>query len=559
MTASGDRAGSSPSARIRNACTVVVLRDRAAGVEVLMLRRAHDAAFLGGAYVFPGGAVDAGDADARVLARLQGSSGAEADARLDLAQGGLTYWATGVRECFEETGILLARDAACQPVAIDRQRELGAMRRALHDGTMAFADFLEQAQLGIRTDDLVYVDHWITPPGRSRRFDTRFFWARLPAGQVESPDEVEAAGLEWIAPSDALARAESGSIELPNATRQMLRELARWPDVQSALQDGRGRGPIEVKRPVVAQGARGPVIFRNGDTAYAEIRWSDPDETTATTYDLEPGKPKRLDRHVVRIIAPNPGNMTGPGTNSYLVGHAEVAVIDPGPCIDSHIDAIVHAGAGRIRWILCTHTHPDHSPAAARLKAITGAQLIGATAPADARQDATFLPDVIAQDEAIYAVGDLTLRALHTPGHASNHYCYLLEQTGMLFSGDHVMQGSTVVINPPDGDMRAYLHSLQTLFQHSIAIIAPGHGYLIGKPAVEIRRLIEHRMQRERRVLDALAHRGEATIDELLPAVYPDVPIERHRAAARSLLAHLLKLVAEGRVRAIGHGYSLAI
>lgn len=257
------------------------------------------------------------------------------------------------------------------------------------------------------------------------------------------------------------------------------------------------------------------------------------------------------------MIAPNPGVMTGPGTNTYLVGDHQLAVIDPGPAIESHLAAILSAGAGRIRWILCTHTHRDHSPAAAALKAATGAQVIGSPAPADTRQDDTFQLDVVARDRASYALGGATLRALHTPGHASNHFCYLLEETRMLFSGDHVMQGSTVIINPPDGDMRAYLASLEALLELDIAIIAPGHGYLIGDPHDEMRRLIDHRKRREEKVLQGLKQTGTATIEDLLPIVYADAPIERHRAAARSLHAHLLKLVADGRVREANGMYGI--
>jgi glyoxylase-like metal-dependent hydrolase (beta-lactamase superfamily II) len=149
------------------------------------------------------------------------------------------------------------------------------------------------------------------------------------------------------------------------------------------------------------------------------------------------------------------------------------------------------------------------------------------------------------------------LRAIHTPGHASNHLCYLLEETRMLFTGDHVMQGSTVVINPPDGNMRAYLRSLEELLGEDIAIIAPGHGYLIGAPKKELRRLIAHRMNRERKVVAALERLERPTVEEMLPLVYDDVPERIHRVAARSLTAHLEKLVADGAVRAVGGGFTL--
>jgi glyoxylase-like metal-dependent hydrolase (beta-lactamase superfamily II) len=263
--------------------------------------------------------------------------------------------------------------------------------------------------------------------------------------------------------------------------------------------------------------------------------------------------PKRLDRLVTRLIAPNPGMMTGPGTNTYLVGEREIAVIDPGPDVATHLEKIV--AFKNIKWILCTHTHMDHSPAAAALKAATGAQVLGMPAPQG--QDATFKPDFVLENGQRVDLGDVSLRAIHTPGHASNHLCYLLEQTKMLFTGDHVMQGSTVVINPPDGDMRAYLAALEALLAEDLAVLAPGHGYLIGEPHREIRRLIAHRMAREAKVVSSLKSREIASLDDLLPLVYDDVPPRIHKWAARSLTAHLDKLVAEGAVRQADGRYAL--
>jgi glyoxylase-like metal-dependent hydrolase (beta-lactamase superfamily II) len=246
--------------------------------------------------------------------------------------------------------------------------------------------------------------------------------------------------------------------------------------------------------------------------------------------------------------------MTGPGTNTYLLGEHELAVIDPGPAIDSHIEKLL--AAGNIRWILCTHTHQDHSPAAAALKKATGARIFGRPAPAG--QDASFSPDQVLEHGERVQLGALALKAIHTPGHASNHLCYLLEDTRMLFTGDHVMQGSTVVINPPDGDMRAYLASLELLLGEDIAILAPGHGYLIGEPHREVRRLVQHRLKREDKVREALARLGEPTLEEMLPLVYDDVPQRMHGVAARSLTAHLQKLVADGAAHAKDGRYTLA-
>jgi glyoxylase-like metal-dependent hydrolase (beta-lactamase superfamily II)/8-oxo-dGTP pyrophosphatase MutT (NUDIX family) len=535
-----------------------MLRDAASGVEVFLQRRAAGAAFLGGAHVFPGGALDSGDSDPRVLARTLGLTASAADARLGLPGGALAYWVAALRECFEEAGILFAVGADGRTLARERLAQAAAQREALNRGERTFGEVLAAHELMLPVGELVYYDHWITPALRPRRFDTRFFVARAPDGQTGSHDDAEAVESLWIRPQEALARAERKTIDVAFATRTMLSELAGFDTVDAALAHARAKGPIETNRPVIAQGRDGPRIFRRGDWPYAEIHWSDPAETTATNYDLVPGVPKRLDRHVARIIAPNPGMMTGPGTNTYLVGEDELAVIDPGPAIESHLTAILAAGSGRIRHILCTHTHRDHSPAARALQAATGASLVGLPPPPGETQDGSFAPQRLPAHDEPMAIAGLTLRALHTPGHASNHVCYLLEQTRMLFTGDHVMQGSTVVINPPDGDMRAYLRSLESLLAREIAIIAPGHGYLVGAPHREIRRLIEHRLRREARVLEAVERHPGATLDELVPVVYDDVPAERHRIAARSLLAHLAKLAAEGRVTETGARFAPA-
>ncbi len=335
-----------------------------------------------------------------------------------------------------------------------------------------------------------------------------------------------------------------------------LGELKAFATAEAAVEHVRSLPEVETNRACWAQGKDGPKLFRRADPQYFEIHWSDPEESGQSSYDLAPGVATRLDRWVRRIIAPNPGVMTGPGTNTYLLGdEAGIAVIDPGPAVASHVEKILEEGKNRIRWILCTHTHMDHSPAAAALKAATGAQVLGRPAPEG--QDATFKPDFVVENGQRIELGEITLRAIHTPGHASNHLCYLLEQTKMLFTGDHVMQGSTVVINPPDGDMRAYLQSLEKLLAEDLAIIAPGHGYLIGAAHKELRRLMAHRLGRERKVVRALESLDDASVEDLLPLVYDDVPVRIHRVAARSLAAHLDKLAADGAVRAADGRYTL--
>lgn len=257
---------------------------------------------------------------------------------------------------------------------------------------------------------------------------------------------------------------------------------------------------------------------------------------------LEPGTITVLSPRVRRLVAPNPGMMTGPGTNTYLVGEREIAVIDPGPAMQQHVDAILAAAGDRLRFILVTHTHTDHSPATAALAQKSGAKIIGRPAPRGEHQDAGFSPDRVPEEGDTINGDGFALRALHTPGHASNHVCYLLDDENLLFTGDHIINGSTVVIDPPDGDMNEYLSSLARLKRETLTAIAPGHGELIHDPYEAISKLIAHRLNRESIVVDALRAHPRSTVRQLLPHVYTEIDAALYPVAERSLLAHLLKL-----------------
>jgi glyoxylase-like metal-dependent hydrolase (beta-lactamase superfamily II) len=277
--------------------------------------------------------------------------------------------------------------------------------------------------------------------------------------------------------------------------------------------------------------------------------------------DLDPhalpltGAVQRIAAAVWRIVAPNPSPLTGPGTNTYVVGVDRPVVIDPGVDEPAHLERVLEVAGGRIERIVCTHSHPDHSPGAAWLRERSGAPVLGLPAPDDGHQDVSYAPDAPLADGERIGTGDDVLRAIHTPGHASNHVCLLLEREQLLFTGDHLMSGSTVIIIPPDGSMRLYLESLRRLRDTPVTALAPGHGARMPAAVAEIERVIGHRLAREDKLARALGRRRAATLDDVLPEVYDDVPKFMHVYARYSLLAHAQKLVEEGRAVLDGEHY----
>lgn len=267
-----------------------------------------------------------------------------------------------------------------------------------------------------------------------------------------------------------------------------------------------------------------------------------------------------LSARVTRVLAGNPGVMTGPGTNSYLIGETDIAVLDPGPALSSHVDALINAAnekGGRIRWIVLTHTHQDHAPAALELKARTGAEILGQSPlPGDPAQALIKVDRALAHGDLLHIDDRTTLRALHTPGHVGNHLCYLLEEEELLFSGDHLINGSTVVIIPPSGSMADYLRSLDMLTRESIAQIAPGHGDVIENAQGLIQFTIHHRLAREAKVMEKMTPDVQS-LEELTRQVYDDVNPSLHPVARYSLHAHLIKLRDEDRVKEVLEGWSL--
>ncbi len=534
----------------RPAATVVVVRDAPLGIEVLLLRRAERGDLNSGAWVFPGGLVDA--ADRAALPYCRGVDEAAADKRLGLAAHALDYWAAAVRECFEEAGLLYARERAGAPLAVDTERaaRLEAWRGPLQRGEQSLAALCHEEGLTLAADELVYFSHWVTPPGRAKRFDTRFFVARAPQGQDSSHDDGELVEQLWIAPAAALTRVEP--LKLMTPTLKTLEAIARFANVEALLAWAREPRTVPLIQPQIGIGRDGMRPVTPDEPAYAELKRLDPECQGNFSYEIHAAVPVRLSPRVIRVTAHNGSVMTGPGTNSYLVGGGPRnvwAVIDPGPAEPVHIDAILAAAPGTIRWIFATHTHLDHSPGCALLAARTGATVHGRIADHAEWQDASFDPGVpLAGGERFALDEGVTLTAVHTPGHASNHLCYRLEEEKTLFTGDHVMQLSTVVINPPDGDMAAYLASLRALCEEDLDWLAPGHGFLMAQPRAAFEKIIAHRLQREAKIVAALRELARPDESALLTNVYSDVPERLHPMAMRSLRAHLFKLRAEGRV-----------
>ena len=269
--------------------------------------------------------------------------------------------------------------------------------------------------------------------------------------------------------------------------------------------------------------------------------------------DLTPDVPSALSPLVRRVVANNPGLMTGPGTNTYLVGIDEVAVIDPGPDLAEHVDAIVGASMSeRVRWVLLTHTHPDHWPAADALRNKTGA-LVGAFGTFPKADEVTVRLDLVLGDGDTIDGTEFRLEALHTPGHAPNHLCFWLDEERTLFTGDHVLDGTTTVVNPQrGGDMRQYLASLERLRKiKRVGRICPGHGGVIEDPAAVLDEYVAHRKMRERQILKLLRERPR-TIPKIVQALYTDTPEGLIEMAQKQVYAHLLKLKAEGKVQGSG-------
>ena len=530
----------------RPAATVLLLRDSpGAGLEVLMTRRSASASFAPGAYVFPGGGVDAADAASHPQARRRPTQS-------DLH---LTQAIAAIRESFEELGVLLARRADGSHAA---QSDIAALDRN--------APFVAQCQalgLTLTADEVFVLAHWIGDRDLARRFDVPFLVARMPEGQTPVADETEQFEPVWVRPADALTRHQGGHFFIIYPTIRTLERLQAYTSVAAVLRACAATElPLWTSCPRTGLLAGRESRYMEHELPYGELALVCPDGQILHALDWQSAQPVALLKNVMRLTAPNPGAMTGPGTNSYLVGdpHTGYIAIDPGPADPEHLEKLWRAAGGDIRMIVCTHSHPDHSPGALPLQALCSPKplILGLSAAPTARLASAFTPDRPLQNEELLMLmesgpeGNLThtLKVIHTPGHAANHLCLVLLEDGLLFSGDHLLNGSTTVIDPPDGNMTDYLDSLDLLSaactKHQIEFILPAHGYVIGgytgEASAAITNLKAHRLQREAKILTVMQAHPEGTLDDWLALVYDDVPPRMWPVAKRSLMAHIARL-----------------
>ena len=269
---------------------------------------------------------------------------------------------------------------------------------------------------------------------------------------------------------------------------------------------------------------------------------------------MEAEKVVQISPLIRRITAGNGSVFTGPGTNTYLVGNEDVTVIDPGPAMEEHIDAIL-AASKNIKQVVVTHTHPDHSPGVRLMKEKLDIPAFGMLTKSSKNQDITFNPSRILEDGEVFLEDEFSLEVVHTPGHASNHLCFILREEKFIFTGDHIMNGSTVVIGPPDGNMKQYIESLEKLKDYDIEKIAPGHGEVLENPHQVADWIINHRLEREKKVFEALKDASKGTPDSLVEKVYDDVDSSLFPIAKASLLAHLIKLEEDKVIKQEGEEY----
>ena len=492
-------------ASVRPAASVVLVQEDG---RVLWVRRGEKLRFAGGFYAFPGGRVDVEDA----AVPLAGAGG------LDPSEAPCVVAAA--RELFEEAGVLAVPGADRVPA-----EERVAVRKALleHPG-FSFGDFLRKHDLAVDASWFLPAGRWVTPPAMPIRFDARFYLVELRPGEEAEIWPGELADGEWIAPAEALRRWEQGSALLHPPAWHTLKSLAHARSPREAL----------------------PLL-----TAPDKAPWKLPiDEHVVKRIEFQRG--------LIMVPLRTPTLPPATHTNCLLLGDEELWVVDPGSpwpeqqaILRETLDKLAEEGREAVGVVL-THHHPDH---------VGGAQALGLSIAAT-RATAELLDfrvDRVIEDDARFEVGPRGWRALHLPGHTRGHLCLIEEGSGAVVAGDLVAGVGTVIVDPPEGDMLDYLRSLDRLLAQKPGTIYPAHGPVVPSGVAKLEEYRAHRLQREERVLEALEGAGGPALPaELVPAAYPDVKPEVYPLAERSLLAHLHKLVREGRAAEAGGRFTAA-
>jgi len=495
-------AHSPPAARPVALAATAVLWRRAPGLEVYWIQRRDELAYLGGFHAFPGGRVARSD---RGLA-IPGVDDASRAAIL----------ACLVRETFEETGVLLARGAR----RVSGERRVEA-RRALLAEDLTLEKFIAAEDLTLEPADFVPAGRWVSPPFTRGGFDTHFFLCELPDGEVATHDPGELQAGEWITPAEGLARWQGNRALLAAPALYTLRELVARPDAGPAGDGGWG-------------------------------------VALATTPEARGGDVPRIEVHPGFVLVPlrTPTLAPATHTNCIVVGGPEILIVDPGSAepgelrvLDAALDRLLAEGR-RVHGALVTHHHGDHWGGVAAVRARFGcpvyahawtASKVGADRLLHGGEMIELAPGVPGDGARPWR-----LDVLHTPGHTPGHLALWDAVSGTIVAGDMVSGLSTIVIDPPEGDMAAYLASLESLRALPATLLLPGHGPPIGGPGHRLRYYLEHRLDRERRVLAAVAE--PRALEEIVPVAYEDTPSESHGLAARSALAHLIKLRNDAKV-----------